>query len=89
MAFETLYEFSDKIAEQHAKAKNQNNYTKVNAFFDSLVLYYETVLSNPKFRSQRQHCKVVMMSLNPAFCEGYFKTKKDGKKALHQNTTGT
>lgn len=89
MAFEAIYDFTDKIAAEHAKAIKNNEYRTASTYFNTLIIYYETVVSNPKFKSQRQHCKATMMVLNPAFCEGYFENKKDGKRKIRQDTART
>ena len=49
------------------------------ALFEALVIYYQTVLSTSKFVSQRQHCRELLIKLNPAWCQGYFKKSKTKK----------
>lgn len=87
MAFEKLYTFVDevknkilwlegRIKEEPDRDNRLRMRTKITVYFDSLRIYYETVCATAKFKSQREHCKRVMIELDPSFCRYYFKTKK-------------
>jgi len=75
MAFDKLYEFPDRIKKEYEKAEANGEYKRAAALMDSLLIYYDTVCQTPKFRSQRDHTRSVMEKINPALCEGYFKSK--------------
>ena len=73
MAFESLNKYTETLAAEYQKKENIS-------YLFSLVWYYETVLSNPKFKSQRQFCKETILAINPSFYEGYFKISKSKNK---------
>lgn len=87
MAFEKIYTFVDdvrkkilwlegRIEEDPDKESRLRMRAQIDAYFDSLRIYYETVCSTAKFKHQRDYCKQIMTILNPSFCRGYFKEKK-------------
>ena len=90
MAFEYIAEYSQQLHDEIVKLeqsilKEQDKEIRSgmrirqSAMWAALVLYYQTVLQMPKFKSQRDHCRAIMEKLNPAWCEGYFKTSKKKK----------
>lgn len=50
------------------------------AHFEALITYLETTLKTAKFKDQRRHCIEVMTRLNPAFMEGYLRTRAQLKR---------
>lgn len=87
MAFEKIYNYAtqlhDKIVKLEENIPNEPDADKRRkmrnesmAYFDALRMYYETVLASGKFVDQRRHCRELMEKLNPAWCQGYFKSKK-------------
>ena len=66
------YESNDPTARNVARAAQH----KMSAYLDSIVIFYETTLQHGKFVSQRHHCKRMILEMNQAFGEGYFKNKK-------------
>lgn len=100
--FEGLYEFTDTIVsrcnELEIKATNhpdrvtrQMYRIEQRIWFQSLIVYYETVCRHGKFKSQKQHVVAAIRELNPAFADGYFNTKNqkhhDGQ--IQQQKTGS
>lgn len=87
MAFEKIAEYTQQlhdnivnleksIEQESDKEKRSFMRTGQSAMWAALVLYYQTVLQMPKFKSQRDHCRAIMEKLNPSWCQGYFKTTK-------------
>lgn len=90
MAFEKIDQYTDELCARIEKcnkalSEDADSYSpddrKViraisNAQFQCLVAYYETALQTAKFITQRNYCRKRMERINPAFCEGYFKTNK-------------
>lgn len=90
MAFDKLYDYTQQLHDEIVKLEQQilNEPEKEirvgarirhDAMWAALVLYFQTVLQMPKFKSQRDHCRAIMEKLNPAWCQGYFKTTKKKK----------
>lgn len=68
MAFEKLYTYTDKLAQEYSRTKDM-------AYIFSLTYYYETILSHAKFKHQKYYCKETIKKIAPAYYEGYFKEK--------------
>ena len=94
MAFENLFEFTEKIYSEIEKRNKLIEAFKddpkqkqmrikmrsqIEAYFNSLLFFHETVLKNPKFKTQREYCRRTLEELNPAFCLGYFKKLNHAK----------
>jgi len=87
MAYEKIYQFPDRIKAEWMRLdkmiENEESREvryllrqKQNAYFDSLVIFFETICQTLKFKHQKNYTQAIMMSINPAWCQGYFKTKK-------------
>jgi hypothetical protein len=89
MAFEYIYKMVDALEKEHQYnlTKAEENYsvdpararmhnTRADAFFQALLMYYETVLHTGKFKDQKEYGKRAIMRMNPLRAEGYFKGKK-------------
>lgn len=81
MAFEFLDKFTKEGFERIEKIKdNAVDYT-VEANMTFLMLdYYESVLKNNKFRSQRQFFVQNFVRVNKPMAEGYFGNSKEYSK---------
>jgi hypothetical protein len=69
MAFESFYDCIDRIAAMHEQEKTVHGQFLLLSVLTTLD---ETILTNPKFRSQRHHCMETLNLLNPAFSKGYY-----------------
>lgn len=87
MAFEQFFSFPDKIMEEVQKRNKlildepdpivRARYSnEADGLFTSLRIYYETAMQHAKFKAQRDYCIEVMKKINPAYCQGYFKSRK-------------
>lgn len=90
MAFEKLYDYTQQLHDEMVKLEEKilndpdsDNRRRMrstsDALFEAMRMYYDTVLQMSKFKSQRDHCRSIMEKLNPAWCQGYFKTSKKKK----------
>jgi hypothetical protein len=79
MAFEKLYDYTDRLAAAYQEAEKAENWKASSAYLESLTAYGETVLASAKFKSQRLHWVATMKRIAPAYSEGYFSPKKSKK----------
>lgn len=87
MAIEKIYQYPNRIKAEWLRLEEmiereespEVKYLlreKQNAYFDSLVIFFETICQTLKFKHQKNYTQAIMMSINPAWCQGYFKSKK-------------
>lgn len=83
MAFEFLDKFTKEGFERIEKIKIKNEpgtvMIEMNMTF-LMIDYYESVLKNNKFRSQRQFFVQNFVRVNKAMAEGYFGNSKEYSK---------
>ena len=87
MAWEKINEYTNSIETIYLKLNDRLDHEpdlinrsrlkgQLEILFQLLLMYHESVLLSAKFKMQRAHCRSILEKLNPAFCQGYFKTKK-------------
>ena len=78
MAFEKLYECTNSLFDKYDKLELDCDYWGSSAVLQSAMIYYQTVLSMAKFRSQRASFEERLFKSNPGFYKGYFKKSYPG-----------
>ena len=75
-SFHGLFQYTDDLKEMVIKIREQKRYEREFVLQDVMLKYYQCLKMSARLKTQAAYCRQIMAELFPAFCEGYFNTKK-------------
>lgn len=78
MAFEKLYDCIDEMFQLAERYKSNGRFKEEGVTIRCTMIYYQTVLSMPKFKSQREHFQQKLFKHDPSVFRGHFGVEYPG-----------